>query len=307
MFVGNIPPVGGPVPDPAVSKAFKVQGYGFACGSEGGSNPAYAGGEKNRIYDCKVYGVYKCVAIDDDELSPISAAYTTEVISCDLQTAHDLIYQGNRYGAGNIIENNILQDVRRKSGVSRLSSVITLLGYQNRVRCDYVEAGSEADRMIFLGPLSKENGVVFGLSSATTGGAFVDQGTQNRLDYLSNTGALPGGYQSGGKPIRLRDNAHVEASVFFSGADPSTFVGTGIASVSRIGVGDYNITFEKPFRTADSYMRVIEMITDASAHFGVSAIRSYSASSIRIVTGIQNGATTTQIDPIRVWLNLRQI
>lgn len=307
VFCGNTPPPGGLLPDNPAAKTYWLQGFNFACGSLGGSDPAYCGGEKNRILYCKAYGAWHNITVDDEYLSPASAAYATEVISCDIQTGHVLLQQANRYGAGCVFEHNILQGVRRKTDDANPSSVLVISGYSNYVKTDYVEAGSNCDRLVTLGSLSKTNHVIFNLASVTVGGAIVDSGSFNRLEYLENTGVYPTGYQSGGYPVKLYDNQEdmwvsFDGTTGTAGADLPVFAGRGILRVRKIGTGDYDIFFKRAFKLDNTYNLTWSMQTNASVHPGATFVRTYGKNSVRINTYINS----TQADPLRVWVGIHQ-
>jgi hypothetical protein len=306
VHAGNIRPVGGPLAAKDASKTYLVQGYGIVVGNISAGNVAYCGGEKNRILNCKVWGAYKNVTIDDAELSGASAAYATEVKSCDIQTGHDLVSQQSQYGAGNVIADNILQDVVKNNDAATDSAVVRIGGYANKVTIDYIEAGSGADRLLFLTSSSKRNVVSMNLASATNSGLITDSGQKNIVQYSQDTGDNPEGFKSGGPIVRLVDNAYESAWASFNGADLATWKGRGISSITRNALGDFSLTFERPFRNADDYCISVSFSTNASANFGTFNVRTYGTNSVRVQFATQVDGTTTAIDPLRAWVRVEQ-
>lgn len=299
---GNIPPVGGPIAAKVGSKTYLVQGYPVVFGNVSGSDPAYAGGEKNRLLNCSVYGGYKCVIQDESTLSPTSASYATIVRDCDIQTGHWLIGQMGQYGAGNVHLDNILQDVQKQSGDVSASYVQYYDGYNNRVRPAYIEAGT-ADNILYLDTDANNNLIDMVMYSFTAGaGAITDASnanSYNRITYFSALGV--------GKLVELYNKANKSCWVKFHWDGGAIVIdgSNGVSSVTRTGAGDYTITWEKVFG-ADDYNISILTDTNTSGHGGLGDISSHSASNVRIFTYSQNAGTSTQIDPRYVWVGANQ-
>ena len=87
-------------------------------------------------------GAYRGVCIDENQLSPVSAAYSTRVIGNDLQIAMVLIYHPGQYGAANVFKDNILQSLERPAGNANDTFGIYIGGYGNIVEEPCGEYGS---------------------------------------------------------------------------------------------------------------------------------------------------------------------
>lgn len=299
--VGNIPPVGGAVVK-AYSKPFIVQGYPVVFGTVAGSDPAYAGGEKNRFNNNSVYGGYKCVIQDDTTLSPNSASYATVVRECDIQTGHWLIGQMGQYGAGNAHVDNILQDIQKQSGSVATSYMQYYDGYNNYVRPAYIEGGSNVDYQLYLDTDSNNNKIEMLMAGVTSGaGAITDNSNANsfnRISYvgLSGNGPLVELYNKA--PIRQWVEFHWTGAAIVKDGEspPHNPAGT---TVTRNGVGDYTITWGSIMPSA-VYLPVISFNTDASSNMGGYTIVSKTANNVRIQCWIQGTVAAnppTTIDP----------
>lgn len=304
VHVGNIVPLDSPLVK-AESGAFDIQGYGIVVGNVSGL-PAYAGGEVNTIRDCSVWGGYKLITQDDLDLSPLSSAHATAVIRCDLQAGHHLLVQESRYATGVVWRDNTLQSVRKQSGNVSTSYVARIEGYNIEMSGGYFEAGNAADYLLRLGSLSKNCKVDLLYYSATNAALITDEGVKNEIRYFENSGSVPGGVDSLGPAITTYNKVAASPWIKFhwDGSAIVTDGKQGIASVSRTGVGDYTLNFSA--FPSDDYSISVCLDTNASGHGGVWSIGSHSASSLRLFTYAQNGATTTQIDPRFVWVRLGQ-
>lgn len=205
VYVGNYVPPRAVIsrPDPA-NPAYAVQGYGFAVGTLSADDPAYSGGEANTLRTCFAWNLYKGVTIDDVDLSPTSAAYNTTVDNCDIQGAHILLAQYGQYGALSHWLGNRLQNVIKQAGNTAPSAVYWIEGYSNAVATgEYIEAGTGADFLLYLGPSSRRNEVRMRGYTAKRGGVIGDQGEWNDIHCYVNTGYYPGGNDSLGAPMRI--------------------------------------------------------------------------------------------------------
>ena len=187
VWVGNIPP-GRAGDDARYSSAFVVQGYGIVLGTVGSSDKAYAGGEANTIRDCSVWGAYKLVVVDDEALSPSSAAHATLVDRCDLQAGHYLLSQESEYGAGSTFRDNVVQNVIVQNGNREKTTVLDIRGYDNVFDGGYVETGAAANFVVRLGPQSRNNRVMFQHVSKGRISVAADEGRCNRVSGVAVSG-----------------------------------------------------------------------------------------------------------------------
>lgn len=300
---GNIPPVGGSISPKMGDKSFLTQGYPVVFGNISGSDPAYAGGEKNRFLNCSVFGGYKCVIQDETTLSPNSASYGTVVRDCDIQSGHWLIGQMGQYGAGNVHYDNILQDIQKRAGDVSPSYVQYYDGYNNLVRPAYIEAGTNVDFQLLL-DTDANNNIVDMSMAGMTGGAGLIQDNSNANSYNRITSF---GVTGSTGIVELYNKARKSAWVKFhwSGSVIVIDGSEGVLSVTRTGVGDYTITWLVQFPSANYNLNYVSD-TNASGHGGMVSVLSHSTTNLRITTSAQNGATTTIIDPRFVWVGAGQ-
>lgn len=306
--VGNFAPFG-PF-SKSVPTLYTLQGYGVVFGTTTGY-PDYAGGEVNTIERTALWGTFKGVVQDDAILSPNSSAHKTRVADCDFQAAHQLLTQESRYGSQFIWESNCIQQALSQPGNANPTYCMAISGYNGKVKAGYIEAGSSATYIMRLTSTSKSNDVELGGYSATNAALIADDasaGQRNTLRYYENTGAIPGGVDSFGRPIWLFNKAYKRIWVKFHWTGTAVAIDgqQGVLSVVRNGVGDYTITFATNFQTADSYGFDWGIDTNASGHLGGVVVGSHSASNMRIFTVSQNAGVTTAIDPRFVWLSFEQ-
>jgi hypothetical protein len=302
--VGNIAPVGGALVK-AYTKAFAVQGYPVVFGNVSGSDPAYAGGEKNRFLNNSVYGGYKCVVQDDVALSGSSASYATIIRDNDIQTGHWLIAQMGQYGAGNLHYDNILQDIQKLSGDVSNSYLQYYDGYNNFVRPAYVEAGGNCDYQLYLDTDANNNVIDMLMAGVTSGaGAITDNsnaGSNNRITYCGLTGVGPVVEMINKSPRRQWVKFHWDgAAIVIDG-----WGGLAVPVVTRTGPGDYLVTWGTLLPTAN-YSISVALDTNASGHGGTYDIFSHSTSNLRLFTYGQNAGVSTILDPRYVWVGASQ-
>ncbi|RAV22453.1 glycosyl hydrolase family 28-related protein [Paenibacillus contaminans] len=261
-----------------------AQGYGIVFGNVSSGSAAYAGGEVNTAVRCAVWGAKKAIVLDDSSLSPTSAAHATTVQNCDVQICELGIGSESRYTAGLTFENNIVQTVIRARGSSSATCCYRIDGYGSKAEGGYIEA-TTADHVIYLGGNSTRNWVELGYYSSN--GAITDLGTNNRIQYLN---------ESDGRLIdSFNRTARSKAWVTFNSGG-TIQGGSGVASVTRIGAGDFQINWSVAYPTA-SYAVSFSNNVDASGNAGLVTVRSQSASNVRIHTyKILNGGAVTQID-----------
>lgn len=305
---GNYYPVGGPVAQKTAAKQFIVQGYPVVFGNVSGSDPAYAGGEKNRLLNSSVYGGYKCVIQDETTLSPNSASYATVVRDCDIQTGHWLIGQMGQYGAGNRHIHNILQDIQKKSGDASNSYIMYYDGYNNRIEPAYIEGGSGVDYQVYLDSDANNNVIDLLMAGVTGGSGLITDASAansfNRITYMGNNGIGPL-LELYNKSLRKQwVKFHWTGAAIVIDATSPTPTGTAHV-VTRTGTGDYTITWAVALPAA-SWNPGMNMHSDASAHSPSIDIVSQTATNIRISTSINNAGVTTILDPLFVWVSAEQ-
>ncbi|MFD0960631.1 glycosyl hydrolase family 28-related protein [Paenibacillus chungangensis] len=261
-----------------------AQGYGIVFGNVSSSSPAYAGGEVNSAVRCEVWGAKKAIVLDDSVLSPASAAHATTIDNCDVQICELGIGTESRYTAGLTFNNNIVQTIIPARGSTATTYCYRIDGYGCRLEGGYVEA-TTANHVVYLGSLSKRNWVELGYY--TSNGAITDLGAHNRIQYLHHTnGRL---IDSFNQVVNSRAWATFDAS-------GSLLAGSGVASVTRVGAGDFQINWSFPYPT-NRYAVSFSNNVDASGNAGLVTIRSQTASNVRIHTyKVLSGGTVTQTD-----------
>lgn len=206
VFAGNIAPIGSILAKSSAG-SFDVQGYGVVFGNVSDDDPGYCGGEVNTIRDSYLWQLYRGVTIDDNELSPPSAAYKTTVQNCDVQGCHDAIIQQGQFGALNLFEGNTVQNLIRQPGNGAPTTCYRLDGQNSRIVSGYVEAGSAADRLFIADTASRGNYVWFGGYSFTNDPVvpittlIQDLGTHNEIHYAESSGIEAGVLDGRGKRI----------------------------------------------------------------------------------------------------------
>lgn len=211
-WIGNYHPI---TDAKGSSSSYLVQGYAVVCGNEAGTPPPYAGGEVNEIDHNFIAGAYRAVCIDDNQLNPSSAAYSTRVHDNDIQLAQILVYQASQYGAGNVIRDNVLQAcVVRNGNSDTITCGIWIGGYGNLIDEPYGEYGN-CTYILKLHTQSKNNRARYSGTCSATGGivtegtqrAFVDAAgglSKNIVEFFADTGVFgANGHDSFGNPIRM--------------------------------------------------------------------------------------------------------
>lgn len=305
VHVGNIAPVGGPYVK-SINGNYEIQGYGIVLGNVSSGASSYAGGEVNTIRDCSIWGAYKLVVIDDKILSPQSAAHATTVVNSDLQTGQHILVQESRYTTGISWRDNTLQDVRKQFGNTGPSYVLRADGYGNEFSGGYIEAGSGADYLLYLGNASRSNNFRLSAYTATNAAAITDLGSKNRIRLFENGGSIPGGVDSSGADMVLYNKALKSPWVKFHWDGSSIVIDGGQgATASRTSIGTYTITWTRTM-PSDNYSLSVVLDTNASGHGGIVSIGSSTASSIKLYTYALNAGSSTIIDPRHVWVRAEQ-
>lgn len=307
VWVGNIAPTDQtlyPKVDP--TGGYQSQGYGIAIGTVSSGLPSYAGGEVNTVFNCNIVGAYKLITIDDGDISPLSAAHSTNVNRCDLQSGHMLLVQESPYNAGSVFNDNTIQNIVKQPGNANSSFVARIDGYNCQFYGGYIEAGQNVDFVLYLGTNSKNNYVTLGYYASVTGNGYItDAGSQNSINYFSST-ATPPAVNCFGPPIYLYNAVYklpyksLWIKFHWDGAAIVVDGSSGNTTVTRNNTGDYTITYSTAFLSDDYSMSVL-LDTNASGHGGLVSVGSHSVSAVRLFTYAQNGGTTTQIDPRYVW------
>jgi hypothetical protein len=290
-----------------VDPTYQSQGYGFVIGNKSDTVPnGYAGGEKNIIRRCNVWGSFRAVTIDDATLTPLSAAYATVVEYCDLQQNQIDINQESEYGGTNVFRANILQNAVKQNGEGGSSFIYNIEGYDNIIDERYIEGGN-VDIMLRLSSTSKRNRVSLGHYGNVGPGIITDLGVMNYIEYHADDGSIPGGSYGGGHLVELYDRGFRAPYAMFhwDGADVVIDEALGVSSVARVGAGDYLITWELPFRTT-RYIPTVNYNTDPSQNYGVHNILSATTSNIRVSVATNASGVNTPVDPQSMWVGARQ-
>ena len=157
-----------------------IRGYGVVLGTMSSGLPNYSGGEVNTIESVAVWGVEKCIVIDDAILSPNSAAHNTTVTGCDLQIAEVGISQESKYGSSCVFTNNVIQSVQRGNGSVAVTNAICIEGFNNLVDGGYIEITKACLNVLLLGKQSKANQIRLPRMSGSLNGV-TDQGANNAV------------------------------------------------------------------------------------------------------------------------------
>lgn len=308
VYVGNVTPEQFVIPKTR-HDGYDQQGYGILLGTLSGGL-SYAGGEGNRLRDVLVWGAYKGVSQDDFTLSPLSSAHATKIDGLDVQLCHDALSQESSYATGCTYRDLTLQYTIRQAGNANPTHALTLTGYNNYAYGTYIEAGANTDLLLNFDTGSKNNFVdlTYYDATAVSSGGFRDVGTNNVSERFQNTG-VGTAVNCAGSPVRFRNNAYEEAQAKFqwNGTAIAIDSSVGISSIVRNGVGDYTINFGKNMPNTNYFPEVV-LDTGPSGYAGsyTVPITSLSVGGFRFYTYQQNGGTTTQIDPRRVWLKASQ-
>ncbi|WOK35112.1 glycosyl hydrolase family 28-related protein [Sphingomonas sp. C3-2] len=182
VHVGNSLPIDASIHRTA-SHVYDSQGYGIVLGTVPSSLIDYSGGELNVIRDSNVWGAFKAIVLDDEILSPRSAAHGTIIEYTDIQGAQTLLSQESIYTRSVTFRNNTLQNVVPQPAGNDQATVLRIDGQDIRVDGGYVEAGGLANYLIRLGPFSKNLIVSLQHISCTNKPITLDQGNENSISY----------------------------------------------------------------------------------------------------------------------------
>ena len=267
---------------PQPSHADAKQGYGIMCGSVGSSDPAYAGGEVNRILNNIVQGAKKLIVLDDDVLSPASSAHATIVNDNDVQVGESGITQESRFTAGCDIRNNTVQSIDNMTGSTATTYAYRIEGYNNHLGGGYTEVTpAGCDFLLYLGASSKRNDVTPFLYTDNTL-VITDDGKDNLVDYIFPSSSTEGSLVSRVNDFNLASGP-AKAWVVFDSAG-TVLQSQNVSSVSNNGAGDWSINLPSGLMSSDNNAINIEGIVNASAHVAAYGIRSMTAGTVRILT-----------------------
>ena len=284
-----------------------LQGYGFVCGTRGSADIDYCGGEVNTIRDCFGWGAYKNFVSDDQQIcGTTSAAHATLLDNFDAQAGHELIGQCTQYAAGVVFKNLVIQYTARQPGNASNTVGVIMSGYGCQLHIKYAEMSTACDVMMGFGSASKNNNLkadYFSYTSPSVGQIY-DGGANNLLQYQSPVDVGGGVFINSGIYEERFNKARrtVRAKFRWTGSAIEIAEGCGVFTVTRNGVGDYNVGLINGMPT-ENWNINLSIDTNASGHIGGTCIASQSVSSVRFYTYGQNGAVSTQLDPRWVYFS----
>lgn len=308
VYVGNEAPTttGFPIVV-APSATDRCQGYGFVLGTKSSASPDYCGGEGNTLRNCMAWGVYKNITVDDSSLSVGSSAHATVIDTCDVQHGHELLTQSSATTHGFVINRATIQGNDRQSGNVNPTVGIASTGQGASISVKYAEMSVNCDQLFQFASASGTSSCVIQDYSyvAPSTGLITDSapGNGNALLYRAAVAGI-----GSGPVVDLYNGARRLSSYIgnFVGAAQTVTAASGI-TLSRVSGGLYMITLD--FAQPNSHwVPQIILDTDGSSHGGMVALQfgTQSASQINFVTYSQNGGTTTQIDPVKMWITVQQ-
>lgn len=267
----------------ASNKVQAMRGNLIILANHGASDPAYSGGEVNKIINCRCWWGKKGIVLDDyDITSGASASYAAIIDGCDIQTVEKGIAQETRYNAGCSFINNVIQDLKSSAGSTDPVYAYMISGYNNRIYGGYVETSeSTLTACIYLDTAAKGN--VIDAFYHTVGNAkfLVDRSAKNSNNIVKFF-STDDSYHS------LQDKADIAASetvahvTFDSGA--GILSKNNLTSVVRNGAGDYNIVWDASAGLTDNSTIQVTLQSNASSHPALGFVRSHSGGTTRIST-----------------------
>jgi hypothetical protein len=274
-----------PPSEPIELMGNNIQGYGIIFGNVAASDYAYCGGEVNSVINTTVWGAKKAIIMDDATLSPLSSAHATYINNCDIQVCELGIGSESQYTAGIVIENNVVQAVRRAINSSNSTYCYRLEGYGNRIIAGYVESNTETDYLIRLGATSKRNRVVFDYFSSN--GAISDVGSHNIVQTIDQTTGVPKTYNN-----KVMDK---KVWVIFDSTGAIT-AGTGVQNVVRLAAGDFLINWDEAFPTS-LYQVSYSCKVNESGDAGIIITKTLAVANVRIHTyKVLTSGAVSQVD-----------
>lgn len=267
----------------ATTKNLAMRGYPFAIGNRSASDPAYSGGEVNRIMNCRAWWARKGITLDDEDLTAsVSAAYQTLVYGCDIQTVEVGINQGSQFNTGCTFEDNLIQDIQQASGSTNDTYVYNIGGYDIKVTGGYVETPDA----------SLTAGIRF---TSTANNNLIETFYHNIVDnkFVQDESSIPS--ENIVRQITEGDKLKVtEGGVEFRPARTKAYVvfdGSGnilnshnVSSVVRNGVGDFNVNWSTDVNPTSDSCISINIESNVSANPVTAYLRSHSNNTSRVST-----------------------
>ncbi len=170
-------------PRPA-SQPEAIRGFGVVLGTMSSGLPLYSGGEVNTVDSVAVWGVKKCIVLDDATLSPNSGAHGTTIRDCDLQIAEVGIAQESKWTGGCTFTGNVIQSIQRGRAPGVKSYAIRIAGMGSMVDGGYIEVTAACDYTVRLEATATKNAVriprvsgsVIGISDVGIGNSATEYG-----------------------------------------------------------------------------------------------------------------------------------
>lgn len=305
-----------------ITRPFLSQGYAAVFGTESGN--AYSGGEVNVFRKNFLAGFYRGVSIDDNLISPNSAAYSIRVEENDIQIGQILIYIASQYSAACALLYNVLQATQKPNGNANETFGMYINGYGHRIEGLYDEYGSDVQHILTLAAQSRSNLTRLGAVVSATGGittGIQDLGINNVIEYFSNVDTSSGSWHSSqpaatgnsGTFLKEINGAPDEQRVNFgvSGGSLSVGFSTPGITVSRYpgaAPGDFIVSLARNFKNLGYTVTPSGQI-DNSRNVMQTVVSSKNVSNFRIECYSQNITTgvCTATDPVSLDLVLKQI
>jgi len=286
------------------NKTQAMRGYPFVLGNRSASVPEYSGGEVNKIIRCFAWWAKKGITIDDFDITRgSSASYAAVVKDCDIQTVEKGICQESQYNTGCLFENNIIQDILQSAGSTDDKYCYSIAGYGNSIRGGYIEVGSSSiDAGIYFYSTAKNNNVNI-LRHGITDAKFLlddssvaNQNIVSRIDQNYKLKFTEGGVDFG--------PARTSAFVIFkwNGRSVDIINSSLVSSVTRNGVGDYQIVWDKLTGVSTNSLVFPGCVSNSSGHRLLCYLRSHADNSSRILT--YNDSVGRAEDFPRIWVSL---
>ena len=273
-----------------------MRGYCFVLGNVSGSDPAYAGGEVNKIIDCRGWWARKAITIDDLDLTGgNSASYNAVVEGCDVQTVERGIVQESQYNTGCAFKNNVLQDLKKAAGSVEDVFGYYIGGYKNEIQGGYVETNEvDLTQLVRLASTAYGNMInpfyheisgakFFKDDSGFAAGniiRYVDSVTKGLIEIESN------------KNIR---GARAIGWVTFDSAG-TILDGHNFTNVVINGAGDVSINWAPNVGIDNNSCLTADCVSNGSGHPTSVTIGSHSGTTTRIYSYNLNGAGSPALE-----------
>ncbi|MGJ7049570.1 hypothetical protein [Morganella morganii] len=258
-----------------------MRGNLFVIGNRPSGDIAYCGGEVNKIINCRAWWGKKGVVLDDYETTGgSSAAYTTTVHGCDIQTVEKGISQESRYNTGCSFTDNVIQDLKRSAGSTDPVYAYQVSGYQNNISGGYIETNdSGIDACILFDTASRNNTADILYSTVSDAKFLRDSGTDNIVSW------------TGDNNVRFSHGECKDVAYVVINGAGDILNGNYVQKVVRNSSGDYNIVWKSNLGLTDNSHIDVTLQSNASAHPVTGFVRSHSGYTTRICTyNIQTSA-----------------